>query len=32
MKKREPLQQMLLGKLNICLQKIENRSMFITLY
>jgi hypothetical protein len=32
MEKRQPLQQMLLGKLDICLQKTETRSMFITLY
>jgi hypothetical protein len=32
MKKRQPLQQMLLGKVVICLQKIETRSMPITLY
>jgi hypothetical protein len=32
MEKRQPLQQMLLGKLGICLQKAENRSMFVTLY
>jgi hypothetical protein len=30
--KRQPLQQMLLGKVVICLQKTETRSMFITLY
>jgi hypothetical protein len=32
MEKRQPLQQMLLGKVVICVQKAENRSMFITLY
>jgi hypothetical protein len=32
MEKRQPLQQMLLGKVVICLQKTETRSMFITLY
>jgi hypothetical protein len=32
MEKRQPLQQMLLGKLDIRLQKTETRSMFITLY
>jgi hypothetical protein len=31
MEKRQPLQQML-GKVVICLQKTEPRSMFITLY
>jgi hypothetical protein len=30
--KRQPLQQMLLGKLDICQQKTETRSMFVTLY
>jgi hypothetical protein len=30
--KRQPLQQMLLGKLGICLQKTETRSMPVTLY
>jgi trehalose-6-phosphate synthase len=30
MKKRQLLQQMLLGKVVICLQKTETRSMFIT--
>jgi uncharacterized protein (DUF736 family) len=30
--KRQPLQQMLLGKVIICLQKTETRSIFITLY
>jgi hypothetical protein len=29
---RQPLQQMLLGKLDIFLQKTESRSMFVTLY
>jgi hypothetical protein len=28
MEKRQPLQQMLLGKLDICLQKTETRSRF----
>jgi hypothetical protein len=32
MEKKQPLQQMLLGKVVICLQKTETRSMFITLY
>jgi hypothetical protein len=32
MKKRQSLQQMLLRKLDICLQKTETRSMFVTLY
>jgi hypothetical protein len=32
MEKRQPLQQMLLGKLDICLQKTETRSMFVILY
>jgi hypothetical protein len=32
MEKRQPLQQMLLGKLDICLQKTETRSMSFTLY
>jgi hypothetical protein len=32
MEKRHPLQQMLLGKMFICLQKTETRYMFITLY
>jgi hypothetical protein len=32
MEKRKLLQPMLLGKLNICLQKTKNRSMFVTLY
>jgi hypothetical protein len=32
MEKRQPQQQMLLGKLGICLKKTEIRSMFITLY
>jgi hypothetical protein len=32
MEKRQPLQQMLLAKLDICLQKTETRSMFVTLY
>jgi hypothetical protein len=32
MEKRQPLQQMMLGKVVICLQKTETRSMFITLY
>jgi hypothetical protein len=32
MEKRQPLQQMLLGKVVTCLQKPETRSMFITLY
>jgi hypothetical protein len=31
MEKRQPLQQMLLGKLDICLQKTKTRSMFLTL-
>jgi hypothetical protein len=32
MEKRQHLQQMLLGKVVICLQKTETRSMLITLY
>jgi hypothetical protein len=32
MENRQPLQQMLLGKIVICLQKTETRSMSITLY
>jgi hypothetical protein len=32
MEKGQPLQQMLLGKVAIHLQKTETRSMFITLY
>jgi hypothetical protein len=32
MEKRQPLQQMLLGKVVIHLQETETRSMFITLY
>jgi hypothetical protein len=32
MEKRQPLHQMLLGKLSICLQKTETRSVFATLY
>jgi hypothetical protein len=32
MEKRQPLKQMLLGKVVICLQKIETRSMPVTLY
>jgi hypothetical protein len=32
MEKRQSLQQMLLGKVVICLQKTETRSMFITPY
>jgi hypothetical protein len=32
MEKRHSLQQMLLGKLDICLQKTETRSMSVTLY
>jgi hypothetical protein len=32
MEKREPHQQMLLGKMIIHLQKTETKSMFITLY
>jgi hypothetical protein len=32
MEKRQPLQQMLLGKLDICMQKTETRSMSFTLY
>jgi hypothetical protein len=31
MEKKQPLQQMLLGKVFICWQKTETRSMFITL-
>jgi hypothetical protein len=31
MEKRQPFQQMLLGKVVICLQKTETKSMFITL-
>jgi hypothetical protein len=30
--KKQPLQQILLGKVAICLQKTENRSMPVTLY
>jgi hypothetical protein len=29
---KQPFQQMLLGKLGICLEKIEARSMFVILY
>jgi hypothetical protein len=32
MEKRQPLQQMLLGKVISCLQEAETRSIFITLY
>jgi hypothetical protein len=32
MEKRQPLEQILLGKLDISLQKTETRSMFVTLY
>jgi hypothetical protein len=32
MEKRQPLQQILLGKVAICLQKTETRSMPVTLY
>jgi hypothetical protein len=32
MEKVQPLQQMLLGKVAICLQKNETRCVFITLY
>jgi hypothetical protein len=32
MPKRQPFQQMLLGKVVTCLQETETRSMFITLY
>jgi hypothetical protein len=32
MEKTQPLQQMLLGKVVICLQKTETRSMPVTLY
>jgi uncharacterized protein (DUF736 family) len=32
MEKKQPLLQMLLGKLVICMQKTETRSMFLTLY
>jgi hypothetical protein len=32
MEKRQPLQKMLVGKLDICLQKTESRSMSFTLY
>jgi hypothetical protein len=32
MEKRQPLQQMFLGKVVICLQKTETRSIFITPY
>jgi hypothetical protein len=31
MEKRQPLQQVLLGKLEICLQKTESRSLFVLL-
>jgi hypothetical protein len=30
--KRQPFQKMLLGNLDICLQKVETRSMSSTLY
>jgi hypothetical protein len=30
-RKDSPLSQMLLGKLDICIQKTERRSMFVTL-
>jgi hypothetical protein len=32
MEKRQPLQQLLLGKVVIHLQKTKTRSMFITMY
>jgi hypothetical protein len=32
MEKKQPFQQMLLGKVIICLQKTEARSMLVTLY
>jgi hypothetical protein len=32
MENRQPLQQMVLGKVVIYLQKTETRSMFVTLY
>jgi hypothetical protein len=32
MKKRQPFPQMLLGKLDICMQKTESRSLSFTLY
>jgi hypothetical protein len=32
MEKRQPHQQMLLGKLDICLQNTETSIMFITMY
>jgi hypothetical protein len=32
MEKRQPLQQMLLGKLDICMSKTENRFMPATLH
>jgi hypothetical protein len=32
MEKRQPLQKMLLGKLDICLQKTETKSMPFILY
>jgi hypothetical protein len=32
MEKRHPSQQMLQGKLDICLQKTETRSIFVNLY
>jgi hypothetical protein len=32
MERRQPIQQMLLGKLDIYLQKIETRSMLVSLY
>jgi hypothetical protein len=32
MEERQPLQQMLLGKVVMCLQETKTRSMFITLY
>jgi hypothetical protein len=32
MEKRQSLQQILLGKMDICLEKTETRSTFVTLY
>jgi hypothetical protein len=32
MEKRQPFQQMFLGKLDLCLQKTKTRSMFVTLF
>jgi hypothetical protein len=32
MQKRERLQQMMMGKLDICMQKTEARSLYLTLH